>query len=59
MREINGLLTQAKFTQALKNTNRYTLDNIPLGYHHSQLLNRVYLSTYENKKFNIISKHEY
>ena len=58
MREINGLLTQAKFTQALKNTNRYTLDNIPLGYHHSQLLNRVYLSTYENKKFNIISKHE-
>lgn len=59
MREINGLLTQAKFTQALKNTNRYTLDNIPLGYHHSQLLNQVYLSTYENKKFNIISKHEY
>lgn len=59
MREINGLLTQAKFTQALKNTNRYTLDNIPLGYHHSQLLNRVYLSTYENKKFTIISKHEY
>lgn len=59
MREINGLLTQAKFTQALKNTNRYTLDNIPLDYHHSQLLNRVYLSTYENKKFNIISKHEY
>ena len=59
MREINGLLTQAKFTQALKNTNRYTLDNIPLGYHHSQLLNRVYLSTYGNKKFNIISKHEY
>ena len=56
---INGTLTQAKFIDALKSVNRYTLDNIPLSYHNSQLLNQVYLSVYKDKEFTIIGKYEY
>jgi len=59
LQSIDGVITQAKFTHALKRIHRYTLDNIPLGYHHSQLLNQVYLSTYEDNKFKIIRKYEY
>ncbi len=56
---INGTITQAKFIDALKHINRYTLDNIPLSYHNSQLLNQVYLSVYKDKEFKIIGKYEY
>jgi len=56
---IRGAITPSSLTQALKNINPYTLDNIPLGYHHSQLLNKVYLSTYQNKAFTIVESYEY
>lgn len=56
---IHGTITQTKFIDSLKSVNAYTLDNIPLGYHNSQLLNHVYLSVYSNKEFKIIGKYEY
>ena len=45
------------FIENLKSINKSTLNNIPLEYHHSQLLNQVYLSTYSAGKFHIIEKY--
>ncbi len=45
------------FINNLKSINKFTLNNIPLEYHHSQLLNQVYLSTYAMGKFHIIEKY--
>jgi len=59
LRSIKGVITPKALTQALKSINPYTLDNVPLGYHHSQLLNKVYLSTYHDKAFNIVESYEY
>lgn len=56
---IDGSISPSKLSYALKHINRYTLDNIPLSYHNSQLLNLVYLSTYDQQKFKIIDKYEY
>ena len=56
---IEGAISPAKLTVALKTINQTTLDAIPLHYHHSQLLNFVYLSIYENQHFNVIEKYEY
>ena len=47
------------FINNLKGINKFTLNNIPLEYHHSQLLNQVYLSTYASGKFHIIEKSEH
>jgi len=59
LQSIRGAITPSSLIQALKNINPYTLDNIPLGYHHSQLLNKVYLSTYQKKAFTIVESYEY
>ena len=59
LKNIDGAITQKKFLVALKSISKHTLDNIPLGYHNSQLLNQVYLSTYEEGKFHIIEKKEH
>jgi len=59
LQSIRGTVTPSSLVHALKTINPYTLDNIPLGYHHSQLLNKVYLSTYHNKTFNIVESYEY
>lgn len=56
---IEGRISPSKLSEALKKIHRYTLDNIPLSYHNSQLLNFVYLSTYEQHTFKIIGKYEY
>lgn len=59
LKSIDGAITQKKFLVAIKSISKHTLDNIPLGYHNSQLLNQVYLSTYEEGKFHIIEKKEH
>lgn len=59
LKAINGTITPSKFLDNLKHVPTQTLDNIPLKYHHAQLLNQVYLSTYVNGKFEIIQKYEY
>ena len=59
LRSINGIITRSKFLDKLKHVPPQTLDNIPLFYHHAQLLNQVYLSNYVNGKFEIIQKYEY
>lgn len=59
LKNINGKITRKKFISSLKNINKHTLNNIPLEYHNSQLLNQVYLSTYENGQFHIIEKREH
>lgn len=59
LQSINGTLTRSKFLDKLKHVSPRTLDNIPLYYHHGQLLNQVYLSNYVNGKFEIIQKYEY
>ncbi len=56
---IQGDITPSKLTTALKTIDPNTLDHIPLHYHHSQLLNIVYLSIYENQTFKVIEKYEY
>lgn len=58
-RSIEGEISPAKLIEKLKTLHPYTLDSIPIGYHHAQLLNQVYLSTYENNAFTIIGKYEY
>jgi ABC-type branched-subunit amino acid transport system substrate-binding protein len=50
-------INRKAFIDNLKSVNKFTLNNIPLEYHHSQLLNQVYLSTYSNGKFHIIEKY--
>ncbi len=59
LRSINGLITRGKFLDELRELPSQTLDNIPLKYHHAQLLNQVYLSHYVNGKFEIIQQYEY
>jgi len=59
LRSIKGAITPSSLTHAIKNIDPYILDNIPLTYHHSQLLNKVYLSTYEKKGFTIVQSYEY
>ena len=59
LRSINGTITQGKFLDQLRHLPSQTLDNIPIKYHHAQLLNQVYLSHYVNGKFEIIQKYEY
>ncbi|MDD3344010.1 MAG: ABC transporter substrate-binding protein [Sulfurospirillaceae bacterium] len=54
----NGIsVTRQTFIDNLKNLNKYTLNDIPLEYYHSQLLNQVYLSTYAHGKFHILEKY--
>lgn len=59
LRNSENDMSRQTFLDHLKSINKNTLDNIPLGYHHSQLLNEVYLSTYEKGKFTIIEKYEH
>ncbi len=59
LNSIEGSITPSKLSSSLKQIHRYTLDNIPLSYHNSQLLNFVYLSTYDQQTFKIIGKYEY
>jgi len=59
LRSINGTITRGKFLDKLKHIAPQTLEDIPLLYHHAQLLNEVYLSNYVNGKFEIIQKYEY
>ena len=59
LRSINGDLTQAKLIHKLKELPENTLDGITLKYYNTQLLNRVYLSQYEQGAFEIIQTHEY
>jgi len=59
LQSIRGTITPSSLVHALKTINPYTLDNIPLGYHHSQLLNKVYLSIYDKKAFTIVESYEY
>jgi len=58
LKNIQGTITREKFIASLKSISKHTLDNIPLAYHHSQLLNQVYLSTYSDGKFHIISNKD-
>jgi len=59
LRSINGTITRGKFLDELRELPDETLDNIPLKFHHAQLLNHVYLSHYVNGKFEIIQTYEY
>lgn len=58
LKNTQGTITREKFVASLKSISKHTLDNIPLAYHHSQLLNQVYLSTYSDGKFHIITKKD-
>ena len=59
LKAVQGPLSRSKFLHALKTLPKNSLDNIPLRYKHSQLLNNVYLSNYRQGKFEIIQKYEY
>lgn len=59
LRAIEGEITPTKLIDNLKTLHPNTLENIPIGYHHTQLLNQVYLATYNNNTFTIIRKYEY
>ena len=59
LRSIDGTITRGKFLNELRELPEQTLDNIPLKFHHAQLLNHVYLSHYANGKFEIIQTYEY
>lgn len=58
LHSIEGEITPQKLVDKLRTIHLYTLDKIPLSYHHSQLLNQVYLSKYERGEFVIIGKYE-
>lgn len=51
LESIKGEITRTKFLKALKNLNPNILGDIPLQFSNAQLLNRVYLSTYEDGSF--------
>lgn len=51
LESIKGEITRAKFLKALKNLKANILGDIPLKFSNAQLLNRVYLSTYEDGSF--------
>lgn len=57
LRDTEGTLTRKKLISALRNVKSSTLQDIPLTFHHTQLLNRVYLSEYQNRHFNIIRQY--
>ncbi len=59
LKSIVGPITRTAFLDAIKSLPINTLDNIPLKYRNAQLLNQVYLSIYQNGKFEIIEKYEH
>jgi ABC-type branched-subunit amino acid transport system substrate-binding protein len=50
-------ITRKNFLYELKHLPKDILGKIPIHYKHTQLLNRVYLSTYENGKFKLLKKY--
>jgi ABC-type branched-subunit amino acid transport system substrate-binding protein len=48
---IKGNITQDKFLYNLKNFKSLHLGGIPIKYHNTQLLNKVYLLKYKNNQF--------
>jgi ABC-type branched-subunit amino acid transport system substrate-binding protein len=51
LENVNGPLTHQNFLQKLKTLPSDILGNIPIKYTNSQLLNKAYLSIYENGNF--------
>ncbi len=58
LRSIDGKITQSKFLEKLK-IQTDVLDGIPLKYRNSQLLNQIYLSYYQDGKFEVVQKYAY
>lgn len=51
LENIEGNLQRRKFLQEIKNLSSKSLDNIPIEYKNTQLLNRVYISIYHEGEF--------
>ena len=51
LQNIRGEITQEKFLYRLKHLPHNAIGQIPLGYQHAQLLNRVYLSIFKEGTF--------
>lgn len=56
LKDINGNITPRKFLRKLKRLPTDVLGEIPIEYKNTQLLNKVYLSTYKDSKFQLVSK---
>ncbi len=56
LKKVQGPLNGQKFLYNLKELDKSILGEIPIKYHNSQLLNKVYLLNYENGKFNTLNK---
>jgi ABC-type branched-subunit amino acid transport system substrate-binding protein len=56
LQNIKGNITQDKFLDNLKHFKPSNLGGIPIKYHNTQLLNKVYLLRYANNKFYPIEK---
>jgi len=56
LQKTGNLLTRKHFLENLKHLPADILDEIPIEYKHNQLLNKTYLSIYENGKFTPIGR---
>jgi len=58
LKSIHGGITRKGFVTALKRLDHHTLGDIPINYHHTQLLNQVYLSVYKDGAFHLVEGKE-
>ncbi len=56
LENIKGDITRRKFLKALKSLNSYDLGGIQIRYQGGQLLNRVFISTYKDGKFDTVKQ---
>jgi len=56
LENINGDITRKRFLMQIKNLNQNTFKDIYIKYKNTQLLNKVFLSTYKNNQFKPIKK---
>lgn len=56
LKDIKGALTKENFITAYKELPENTLKGIKIDFENKQLLNKIYLFTYENNRFKEINK---